>query len=202
MILVTMHLGRGFFNMLLAALLCLPLLAFAGAPTEVLRGTIDEVLTVLRDAQMDGAGKRQKIRSIIDTRFDYQAMSQSTLAQNWKNANPEQQQRFVDLYARMMQDNYLVLVEEYSDQAVAYGDEKIKKERYAQIDTVITDAGKQIPVNYKLRLKDGDWLIYDVVIEGVSMIGNYRSSYQQIVKTDGMDGLLARITAKLDGVTE
>lgn len=194
--------GRCFLTMLLAALLYLPLLAVAGAPTDTLRGTIDQVLAVLNDAQLNSAGKRENIRNLVDARFDYQVMSQSTLGQNWKNASPEQQQRFVDLYARMMQDTYLVLVEEYRDEAVAYGEERIRKERYAQVDTLILNAGRQIPVRYKLRLKDDDWLVYDVIIEGVSLVSSYRSSYQHIVRTDGLDGLLARISTRLDRPTE
>ncbi|MDT8387966.1 MAG: ABC transporter substrate-binding protein [Thiogranum sp.] len=187
---------------MLILLLCLPLAVAAGSPTQTLRDTIDGVLVVLHDAQMEKSAKREKIRSLINDRFDYETMSRSTLAQNWKQATAEQQQRFVALHARMMQDTYLVMVEEYNDQAVQYRDERIKKERYAQVDTLILDAGKEIPVNYKLRLKDGEWLVYDVVIEGISMTSNYRSSYQQLVKTDGLDGLLAKLGSKLDGATE
>lgn len=194
--------GRFFPNMLLAALLWLPLVSWAGAPTDALRTTIDQVLAVLHDADLDNAVKRERIRVLINARFDYRIMSQSTLARNWKQASSAQQDRFVELYARMMQDTYLVLVEEYSDQRVQYGDEKVRKDKYAQVGTLVQDAGKQIPVNYKLRRKDDDWLVYDVVIEGVSMISNYRNSYQQIVKADGMDGLLAKISARLDSVTE
>ena len=184
--------------MTVAVCLLLPGAALAGPPTDILRGTIDQVLSILRQAELDSDTKREKIRAVINQRFDYRAMSQSTLAQNWRNASAEQKRRFVELYARLMQDTYLVMVEEYTNQEVSYGDEKIRKERYAQVDTVILDQGKQIPVNYKLRLKDGDWFVYDVIIEGVSMINNYRSSYQQIVKSDGMDGLLLKIEAKLE----
>ncbi len=189
-------------NLMLIMLLCLPLSVTAGSPTQMLRATIDDVLVVLHDAQMEKSIKREKVRGLINNRFDYETMSRSTLAQNWKQATPEQQQRFIALHARTVQDTYLVMVEEYNDQAVQYRDEQIKKERYAQVDTLILDAGKEIPVNYKLRLKDGEWLVYDVVIEGVSMISNYRSSYQQMVKTDGLDGLLAKLGSKLEGATE
>jgi phospholipid transport system substrate-binding protein len=183
-----------------AVCLLMPALLFAGEPTETLRGTIDQVLSILRDDGLEVEAKREQIRDVINKRFDYQAMSQSTLAQNWRTASTEQKRRFVELYARLMQDTYLVLVEEYNNQDVSYGEEKIRKARYAQVDTVILDQGKQIPVVYKLRLKDGEWFVYDVVIEGVSMINNYRSSYQQIVRNDGMDGLLTKIQAKLDEV--
>lgn len=193
--------GAGWKPYFLAVGLLLPLLAWGGEPTDTLKGTIDQVLAILADAQKDVAHKRKEIRRVIDQRFDYSAMSRGSLAQNWKKASAAQQERFTKLYARLMQDTYLVLVEEYDDQTVEYGEEKVRKEKYAQVDTHIIDAGRKIPVNYKLRLKDGDWLVYDMVIENVSMIGNYRSSYQQIIKTDGMDGLIARLEEKLASAT-
>lgn len=180
-----------------ALCLLLPLSVSAGEPTVVLKGTIDQVLAVLADDGKDVDTKRGDIRAVINQRFDYRAMAQRTLATNWRKATDEQQQKFTGLYAQLMQDTYLVLVEEYNNQVVEYGEEKIKKEKYAQVNTEILDAGKRIPVNYKLRRKDDDWLVYDVIIENVSMINNYRSSYQQIVKTDGMDGLIARLEEKL-----
>ena len=189
--------GRGF--VLLAALLfIMPAFSFAGEPTETLRGTIDQVLAILGEQDIDNDSKREKIREVISVRFDYRAMSQRTLAQNWRKATDEQKSRFTELYARLMQDTYLVLVEEYNNQTVEYGDENIKKKKYAQVKTNILDQGRKIPVDYKLRLKkDGEWYVYDVVIEGVSMINNYRNSYQQIVKTDGMDGLIVKIEDKI-----
>ncbi|VAW83275.1 hypothetical protein MNBD_GAMMA13-81 [hydrothermal vent metagenome] len=182
---------------LLTILLLLPALCFATTPTEYLRGTIGQVMAVLHESDTDNTTKREKIRAVISERFDYRAMSQRALARNWKKASADERQRFVDLFARMMQNTYLVMVEEYNDQTVEYGDETIRKQKYAQVKTLIVDAGKRIPVNYKLRLKDGEWLVYDVVIEGVSMISNYRSSYQQIVKREGIQGLITRLETKL-----
>lgn len=187
----------GWLGALAALWLLVSTPAWSGAPTEVLKGTIDQVLGILADSGRDIAAKREAIRAVIDTRFDYRAMAQRTLAQNWRGADDAQRARFTELYARLMQDTYLVLVEEYNNQSVEYGDERIRKEKYAEVKTEILDAGKRIPVNYKLRLKGDDWLVYDVVIENVSMINNYRSSYQQIVRKDGMDGLIARLEEKL-----
>ena len=130
---------------ILAALICLlPTLCVAGAPTETLRGTIDQVLLILHEQGIDNDSKREKIREVINVRFDYWAMSQRTLAQNWRKASDTQKKRFTDLYARLMQDTYLVLVEEYNNQTVEYGEESIKKEKYAQVKTNIVDQGRKI----------------------------------------------------------
>jgi len=179
--------------------LLFPLLAWGGEPTSTLKGTIDQVLAILADGQKSTEQKRENIRRVISQRFDYAAMSRGSLAHNWKKASAAQKQRFIELYARLMQNTYLVLVEKYNNQTVEYGAERIRKGKYAQVNTYIVDAGRKTPVNYKLRLKDGDWQVYDVIIENVSMMNNYRSSYQQIVKTDGMDGLIVRLEEKLTG---
>lgn len=166
------------------------------SPTEQIKGTIDSVLAVLRNPDMAVNAKKQEVRNIIGARFDYRAMSQRTLAQNWRKATDAEKDQFVSLYTKLLQDTYLVLVEEYTNESVEYRNEKIHKEKYAQVDTVIVAPDKEIPVIYKARLKDDGWYVYDVVIEGVSMISNYRSSYQEIAKREGIDGLIAKLEEK------
>jgi phospholipid transport system substrate-binding protein len=181
---------------LLAGLLCLAWLAQALAaptPKERVQETVDAVLEVLRDQNRDVETKKEDIRALIGQRFDFRAMAQSTLAQNWRSASEAEQDRFVSLYARLLENTYLVMVEEYTNETVEYRNEILRNERNAQVDTVILASDKEIPVIYRTRLKDGDWYIYDVVIEGVSLISNYRSTYQQIVRREGMQGLLARL---------
>ncbi len=168
-------------------------------PTEQLKSTIDKVLAALKESSLDNDAKREKIRDIIGERFDFRAMSQRTLGKSWREAKKDQKKRFTNAYRRLLEDTYLVMVDEYTDERVDYGKEAIKKKKYAQVNTLIVRAdAPAIPVNYKLRLKKGnEWWVYDVVIEGVSMISNYRTSYQQIVKNEGIDGLIGQIEAKI-----
>ncbi len=166
------------------------------SPKARVQETVDAVLQVLRDSAKSADAKKIEIREIIGKRFDFRAMSQSTLARNWKSASPQEQTRFVQLYTKLLEDTYLVMVEEYTNETVDYRNETIRKEKYGQVDTAILASDKEIPVIYKTRLKDGDWYIYDVVIEGVSLISNYRSSYQEIAKREGMSGLLAKLEEK------
>lgn len=183
----------------LIGLLCWVLAAQALAaptPKERVQETVDAVLEVLRDQNRDVETKKKDIRVLVRQRFDFRAMAQSTLAQNWRSASEAEQDRFVSLYSRLLEDSYLVMVEEYTNETVEYRNETQRNEKNAQVDTAILAADKEIPVVYRTRLKDGDWYIYDVVIEGVSLISNYRSTYQQIVRREGMDGLLARLEEK------
>lgn len=164
--------------------------------TESVRASVNAIIGILKDAALDKPAKRDKIRVVIAERFDFRAMSQRTLATNWKKASQEEQQQFVALFAELIQNTYIGRVEAYTDEMVKYPGEKITDDR-AVVDTLIVTSSAEIPVTYKLYLKDGRWLVYDVNIEGVSLINNYRNSYQEIVKKEGFSGLLAKMEEKV-----
>jgi phospholipid transport system substrate-binding protein len=164
--------------------------------TESVRTSVDAIIAILKDAALDKPAKREKIRVVIAERFDFRAMSQSTLATNWKKASQEEQRQFVALFAELIQNTYIGRVEAYTNETVKYPGEKITKDR-AVVETLIMTSNAEIPVTYKLYLKDARWLVYDVNIEGVSLISNYRNSYQEIVKKEGFSGLLAKMEEKV-----
>jgi phospholipid transport system substrate-binding protein len=164
--------------------------------TESVRMSVDAIIGILKDASLDKPAKREKIRAVIAERFDFRAMSQSTLATNWKKASQEQQQQFVTLFGELIQNTYIGRVEAYTNERIKYPGEKITSNR-AVVDTLILTANAEIPVSYKLYLKQARWLVYDVNIEGVSLISNYRNSYQEIVRKEGFNGLLAKMEEKV-----
>jgi phospholipid transport system substrate-binding protein len=168
----------------------------AGNATDSVHMSVDAIIGILKDADLDKPAKREKIRVVISERFDFRAMSQRTLATNWRKASKEEQQRFVELFAELIQNTYIGRVEAYTDEEVKYPGEKITNDR-AVVDTLIVTSNAEIPVTYKLYLKDDRWLVYDVNIEGVSLISNYRNSYQEIVKREGFAGLLAKMEEKV-----
>lgn len=179
------------FMMMLASM------AFAADnATESVRMSVDTIIGILKDAGLDKPAKRDKIRVVIAERFDFRAMSQRTLATNWKKASKEEQQHFIGLFAELIQNTYIGRVEAYTNETVKYSAEKITDDR-AVVDTLILTSSAEIPVSYKLYLKDGRWLVYDVNIEGVSLISNYRTSYQEIVMKEGFSGLLAKMEEKV-----
>ena len=165
-------------------------------PTEDVRSSVEAVIALLKDDQLDRDTRREKMREVIGKRFDFRAMSQRTLATNWKKASDGEKQKFTELFAELIQNSYVSKIESYTNESVKYPAEK-KKGRKAEVDTLIITSSAEIPVNYRVYQKDGSWLVYDVIIEGVSLISNYRSSYQEIVKKDGFDGLLARMEEKI-----
>jgi phospholipid transport system substrate-binding protein len=166
------------------------------SPTEEVRTSVDAIIALLKDEQLDRETRRDRMREVIDKRFDFLAMSQRTLATNWKKASDAEKQKFTELFSELIQNSYVSKIEAYTNEIVEYPGEK-QKGRKAEVDTLIITSSAEIPVDYKLYLKDGTWLVYDVIIEGVSLISNYRSSYQEIVKRDGFDGLLAQMEEKI-----
>lgn len=178
------------------------MLAFAAqihagqSPIQTVQTAVDAILGILTNETLDKEEKRTKMRAIINKRFDFRAMSQSTLATNWKKASKDEQQQFVGLFTQLIQNSYIGKVEAYTSETVEYPAEKIKGKR-AVVDTLIITSSTEIPVNYKVYLKNDEWRVYDVVIEGVSLISSYRSTYQQIVKKDGFPGLFVKMEEKL-----
>ena len=183
------------FLMLVAMLLANTAIAEA-TPTDDVRSSVEAVIALLKDDQLNRETRRDRMREVIDRRFDFRAMSQRTLATNWKKASDAEKEKFTELFAELIQNSYVSKIEAYTNETVEYPNEK-KNGRKAVVDTLIVTSSADIPVNYKVYLKDGSWLVYDVIIEGVSLISNYRSSYQEIVKKDGFDGLLAKMEEKI-----
>lgn len=166
------------------------------SPKQTVQTAVDAILGILTNETLDKEQKRAKMRETINERFDFRAMSQRTLATNWKKATKDERKQFVGLFAQLIQNSYIGKVEAYTNEAVEYPAEKIKGKR-AVVDTLIITSSTEIPVNYKLYLKNAEWHVYDVIIEGVSLISSYRSTYQEIVKKDGFQGLFAKMEKKL-----
>jgi phospholipid transport system substrate-binding protein len=188
---------------LLAALVTGLVFSFSGpasaetAALDAVRTSVEAILETITNEQLDETARREQMRAAIEDRFDFRAMSQRTLATNWKKATDEEKQQFVELFSRLIENSYVGKIESYTNEKVEFPGARVKGKK-AIVDTLIITASADIPVNYKLYLKGDEWLVYDVIIEGVSLINNYRSSYQEIVKKEGITGLLAKMQDKLD----
>lgn len=165
-------------------------------PTEQVRGTVDSILDTLRHEGLDRQTRKNKIHDLLHERFYFRAMSQRTLATNWRKASAEEKASFVKLFSKLLENTYMGKIEAYTDERIEYVNEKIKGKK-AIVDTQIITKNTNIPISYKTILKDNEWLIYDVVVEEVSLISNYRSSYKAIVKKEGISGLLSRMEQKI-----
>jgi len=185
--------------------LVLSLLAVAGqaavqsgvGPTERVRAGTNAVFMVLKNDSLDSEQKWEKIAAVLYDGFDFRSMSQSILAANWQKASPEEKLKFVEYFSQYLEQVYREKIEQYTNQTVEYVSETVTDHR-AVVDTVIVTSGTRIPVTYKMRDNEGEWMVYDVVIEGVSLVSNYRATYAEIVQTDGMEGLLLDIRDQIE----
>lgn len=182
-------------------LACSQALATPPSPLEEVRSTVDAVLDLLRNKTLAPDLRRTQVTELVRSRFDFTSMSQRILATHWRSASPQEQQRFVSLFSDLLEANYLSKIESYNDEKVRYLGEQIIGDR-ASIDTAIITASAEIPIAYRLQRSGEHWLVYDVVIEGVSFVSNYRSTYGEIVRREGISGLLRQMEEKLQEVRE
>jgi phospholipid transport system substrate-binding protein len=166
-------------------------------PSGRVQDSIDKVLNILNDKSLDREARWKKIGLIINDRFDFRSMSQSVLATNWKKATPEERKNFVEFFSQYIEETYRKKIESYSNQDVIITGETIRGKKAIVETRIVTDT-TEIPVDYKLKNNNGTWYAYDVVIEGVSLVNNYRSTFAAIVNNDGMDGLLDDIQRRID----
>jgi phospholipid transport system substrate-binding protein len=196
--------SRGYFSryrsiafIVIAGFLIVGVSQAAMTPTERVREAITGILSVLKNKNLDREAKWSEVGRIIDDGFDFRSMSQSVLATNWRTATAEEKRQFVEYFTQYLEATYRDKIEAYTNQRVEYVNESVRGDR-AVVDTLILTDSTEIPVSYKLRLSDEGWHSYDVVIEGVSLVNNYRSTFTAIIKSEGMDGLLADMQARID----
>jgi len=166
-------------------------------PLNQVRSTVEAVLENLKNKDLPKTTLSDRIRTLINERFDYRAMAQRALAVNWKKATPKVRDRFTELFSKTLESTYLGRIEAYTDERVEYVKEQVKGNK-SIVDTKIITDNADIPVTYRLHRSGDKWLVYDVKIEDVSLIRNYRSTYGEIVNNEGFDGLLAKMAAKLE----
>lgn len=193
-----------FASLIIAYVICYgsELLAATASPKEQIRSVVDKVLAILQNKDLQSEIRIQSIREAVEPYFDFRAMSQSTLGQDWKKATPDQRSRFVALFRKLLENTYIVAMEEYAGETVRYGREKVRGKR-ASVEIFIQQPdGPEIPIVYRMRLKAQQWRAYDVIIEGISLVSNYRTSFRQINKKEGMEALLEKLKQKVDKGTQ
>ena len=167
--------------------------------TADLRGTIDQVLKIVGDKslQKDPTLRREKLRQAIGLRFNYKQMVMRSLAKNYNERSDEEREEFTGLFKKLLENSYASKIENYQDETINYVDEKIKG-NYAMVRTQIVRKDGVIDVDYKMLKDNGQWLVYDFVIEGVSLIRNYRSQFSKIISTESYGALVSKLSKKVD----
>lgn len=174
----------------------------AQAPDALVKQTTDEVLATLQanraEIQQNPAKVGEVVRTIVLPNFDFELMSRLVLARNWRTATPEQRQRFVQGFQELLIRTYATSLAQYSDQKVKYLPmQPSPDENRAMVRSeILQPNGPSIPLQYMLRQGSDGWKVFDVVIEGVSLVQNYRASFASEIQQRGIDGLIARLDAR------
>ena len=175
--------------------------AVAGEPTEKIRQTTDKILSILGNPALRDPSRakerRKLIRSAIDERFDWEEMVRRSLATHWAKRTPEEKKEFLRLFSDLLERAYMGKIEEYSGEKVRYEGEAIDGEYAAVKVNIATKKNKDIPVEYRLKKDRNDWFVYDVSVEGVSLVNNYRTQFNSIILESSYENLVKKIKEKL-----
>jgi phospholipid transport system substrate-binding protein len=172
---------------------------WSSVPGEQVKATIDKVMEVLRDPTLQSASKkterREKLRQIILPRFDFTEMAKRALGSNW-NRYPDQQREFVTAFTQLLEETYADQIEAANGDKVVYVNERTDK-NYAEVATkVISAKGEETSMIYKLHSVESDWKVYDIVVENVSVVNNYRAQFSRVLSNASMDELIKRMKEK------
>jgi len=174
---------------------------YAGAPTDSMKVTIDEVLHIVREKELKQPEKaderRHLLEKVVAARFDYTEMSRRALGAPWNQLTDQQKQEFVDLFRTLLTNSYADKIETYSGEGVQYLNERTEKE-YAEVRTKVLSGKTEIPLDYRLINRADDWRVYDVIVDGVSLVNNYRGQFTKILRASSYSDLVDQLRKKSD----
>ena len=165
-------------------------------PVELVQREVSAILKVLDDQSLDASTKKQVLSDRIARNFDFDDMSRSILAVNWKDATEDQKVRFKALFRKVLADKYVSAIQKRTTETVKVGGERIRGDRASVIVTIERDASSDIPLLFKLKRLEDRWVAYDANVEGLSLVQHYRSEFANIAKSQGIDGVIAHLEAK------
>jgi phospholipid transport system substrate-binding protein len=188
----------------LVVLLICPIQVHAGLPLDTIQARVNKALEVLRDPALKGAGalagetKKEKLRAIADNMFDFIVLSRLTLGRNWKKLNSDQRKEFINLYRGVLEEAYMDKIMAYTEEKVVFDKETMLSDKKAEVKSrIITESG-EIPVHYRAIMRNGKWKVYDVVVEGISVVKNYRSQFREILVKKSPEEMLNILRKKED----
>jgi phospholipid transport system substrate-binding protein len=171
----------------------------AGAMTDQIRAAVEKVVAIFQDPHLKPDARKNerqtKLREAIEPNFDFEEMAKRSLGSHWQSRSPEEQARFVTLFTNLLEASYLDKIESYVGEKFLYLRET-QEGGFSEVATKIIDQGEEVAINYKLHSADGSWKIYDVLIENISLVNNYRSQLNRILATASFDELLQRLQEK------
>ena len=170
---------------------------YGASPLETARDDVNKVIAVLRDKALGKEVKERKLEALYGSMFDEVELSKRSLGGGWNKLNPSQQQEFVQLFRQILEKAYIDKILSYTNEKIDFTSERNIAENQAEVQTKVITSSKQIPINYRMIMKDNTWKVYDVVIENVSLVQNYRSQFSSILAKNTPDQLLEILRKKV-----
>jgi phospholipid transport system substrate-binding protein len=174
--------------------------ALAGAPTDQLKSSVDQVIKVLEDTSLKAEGsadkRRAAIREAAGKTFDFGEAAKRSLGKHWQSLSEQDRQEFTTLFADLLERGYVTRIEEYSGEKIAYTGDNVDGDAATVKTKFTTKKGTEIPVDYRMLRKGDRWLVYDVMIEGLSLVSNYRGQFNKIIETSSYQDLVKKMKAR------
>ncbi|MEO5357956.1 MAG: ABC transporter substrate-binding protein [Nitrospirae bacterium YQR-1] len=175
---------------------------FAQGPEEYLKIIIEKILTVLKDNSLKSTEKTQErrkhIRTIIESRFDFEEMSKRALAVHWQKRTDAEKKEFIALFEDLLEHVYITRIESYSGEDVLFVEQSVDGD-YSTVKTVVVRKNQRIPMDYKFMKINNEWKVYDVVIEGISLVSNYRTQFAKTISSGSYEALVKMLKEKKAG---
>ena len=171
----------------------------AQTPTDAVRTTFEKVVHVVKDQDLKQPGREQerlnRLEQAIGERISYRELAKRSLGAKWKELSEKERQEFVGLFAHLLRDVYANRIFQYTDEQVEYLNERLDGD-YAEVKTNLRGSKGDVPVSYRLINQSGVWRVYDVVVDGVSTVSNYRGQFTKILQTSSYETLLESLRKK------
>lgn len=173
--------------------------AFAGVTDEV-KKTVDEVVRIVSDKEMKkhDAKRRQALKKTISTIFDYNEMAKRSLGKHWNQRSAAEKKQFAELFASLLENSYASKIESYNNEKIVYLKESMDGDHAEVKSKVVTVKRDEFTLDYRMISQNGKWMVYDVVIEGVSLVSNYRTQFNKIITSQGYPELVKKLQNKTD----
>jgi phospholipid transport system substrate-binding protein len=176
-----------------------PLTSMAGPPTDQIKATVDNAVGLLRDSRDKAVAtqdRRDQLRQILFTRFDFSEMARRALGAHWRRRTATEQQEFVQLFTELLERQYAGIIESYTDEKIVYVSERTDG-AFAEVNSkIFTAKGQELSINYKAQLVGQEWKVYDVIAEEISMVNNFRSQFNRVISSSSYDELVRRLKEK------
>jgi len=172
----------------------------AGVPGDEMRATVENVLAILQDPNLKGPEKqkerRSKLKTVIYAKFDFAEMAKRSLGAHWQRRSPDEQKTFVEVFTELVEGAYLDAIESYNGEKVVVAKDTQDKTFADVTSKIMTKKGEEFAIDYKLHQADGGWKVYDVVLENVSLVNNYRSQFNRVIAKTSYEDLLSKMKEK------